>query len=194
MMELIELLSQPWHWAFSGMMVTLTMFLLIYFGKEFGLSATYRTWCTLGGGGKYADFFNTHWKDQLWNLLFVGGVVIGGFVATHLLPSSEPVQISESTINYLSKIGFAIPDTLNEGSGFLPHKLFALYQLTSVKGWVILVVGGCLVGFGTRWAGGCTSGHFVSGISHLQLPSVIAVMGFFIGGWCMTNLVFPLIF
>ena len=58
----------------------------------------------------------------------------------------------------------------------------------------ILFFGGLLVGFGARYAGGCTSGHAISGLSDLQLPSLIAVVGFFIGGLIMTHLLFPLIF
>lgn len=50
------------------------------------------------------------------------------------------------------------------------------------------------MGFGARWAGGCTSGHAISGLSNLQLPSLVAVLGFFAGGLLMTHLLFPLLF
>jgi uncharacterized membrane protein YedE/YeeE len=55
-------------------------------------------------------------------------------------------------------------------------------------------MGGLLIGFGTRYAGGCTSGHAISGLSNLQLPSLVAVIGFFIGGLLMAHLILPLIF
>jgi uncharacterized membrane protein YedE/YeeE len=50
----------------------------------------------------------------------------------------------------------------------------------------LLLVGGVLIGFGTRYAGGCTSGHAISGLSNLQIPSLKAVIGFFIGGLIMS--------
>ena len=59
---------------------------------------------------------------------------------------------------------------------------------------MVLAVGGFLVGFGTRYAGGCTSGHAISGLSNLQLPSLVAVIGFFIGGLVMTHLIFPYLY
>ena len=59
---------------------------------------------------------------------------------------------------------------------------------------LVCTIGGLLVGFGARYAGGCTSGHAISGMSALQLGSLIAVIGFFLGGLTMTYLLFPLIF
>jgi uncharacterized membrane protein YedE/YeeE len=53
----------------------------------------------------------------------------------------------------------------------------------------LLLVGGVLIGFGTRYAGGCTSGH-VSGLSNLQIPSLKAVIGFF-GGLIMSYFYSP---
>ena len=53
--------------------------------------------------------------------------------------------------------------------------------------------GGFLVGFGARWAGGCTSGHAISGLADLQVPSLVAVVGFFVGGLAVTHLVLPLL-
>ncbi|MCH8496791.1 MAG: YeeE/YedE family protein, partial [Balneolales bacterium] len=54
-------------------------------------------------------------------------------------------------------------------------------------------LGGFLVGFGARYAGGCTSGHAISGLSNLQVASLVAVIGFFIGGLIMTFLIYPII-
>jgi len=64
----------------------------------------------------------------------------------------------------------------------------------SLKGFLVLAFGGLMVGFGSRYAGGCTSGHAISGLSDLQIQSLIAVAGFFIGGLLMTYFVLPLIF
>jgi uncharacterized membrane protein YedE/YeeE len=58
---------------------------------------------------------------------------------------------------------------------------------------VLVIVGGFLVGFGARWAGGCTSGHAISGLAALQVPSLLAVVGFFVGGLVVTHLLYPLL-
>ncbi len=193
MESLIEFISQPWHWAVSGVMIVFVMYLLLWFGGEFGVSSNLRTMCAIGGAGKKHDFFNFNWKDQLWNLAFVGGAIIGGYIAVTFLASPEPVQIAESTQAYLQSVGIATPQTLSEGTGYVPAELFNLEALLTIKGFLLLVVGGFLVGFGTRWAGGCTSGHAISGLSNLQLPSLIAVIGFFIGGLLMTHVILPAI-
>lgn len=190
----IPWVSQPWHWAVSGTLIALTMFALLKLGKEFGVSSNLRTMCTIMGAGKRHEFFRINWKDQAWNLLFVGGAVIGGFIASHFMMSPEPVQISQATQEYLASQGVATPQTLAEGTGFVPEALFSLKALLSLKGLIMMVGGGFLIGFGTRWAGGCTSGHAISGLANLQLPSLIAVIGFFIGGLLMTNFLLPLIY
>ena len=82
----------------------------------------------------------------------------------------------------------------NAGEQYLPAELFSLEQVFTLKGLLILVIGGFLVGFGSRYAGGCTSGHAISGLSNLQLPSLIAVIGFFIGGLIMSFFILPWLF
>ncbi len=190
-MNIIEFISQPWHWSVSGAMIALVMFLLLWFGGEFGVSGNLRTLCAIGGAGKNCSFFDFNWRGQLWNLTFVGGAVIGGFIASHYLQSTDPVNISESTRVYLESVGVHTPVTLEEGAGFVPEEVFALDNFFTVKSLIIIVIGGFLVGFGTRWAGGCTSGHAISGLANLQLPSLIAVIGFFIGGLLMTFFILP---
>ncbi len=191
-MNIIEFISQPWHWSVSGVMIVLTMFLLLYTGREFGVSSTLRTMCSIAGAGKKTAFFNFNWKNQIWNIVFTFGAIIGGFIASHFLQSPEPIQISEATITHLESIGIASPQNDTIGNGYLPPELFNLEILLSVKGILIMVVGGFFIGFGTRWAGGCTSGHAISGLANLQLPSLIAVIGFFIGGLLMTHLLLPI--
>lgn len=193
MEPILEFISQPWHWAVSGLMIVLVMFLLLWFGGEFGVSSNLRTLCAIGGAGKRHDFFNFNWRGQLWNLVFIGGAVIGGFIASHFLASPEPVQISEQTISYLQTIGIDTPQTMSEGAGFVPMEIYGIENAWSISSLIILIIGGFLIGFGTRWAGGCTSGHAISGLSNLQLPSLIAVIGFFAGGLLMTHLLLPLI-
>lgn len=191
--QFIEFVSQPWHWSVSGAMIALVMFALLYFGREFGVSSTLRTMCAIGGAGGRYKFFDFNWKNQVWNLTFVAGAVIGGFIASYFLQSPEPVQIASETQAHLAHLGIQTPNTLAEGTGFVPAEIFSLDGLFSIKGFILLVIGGFLVGFGTRYAGGCTSGHAISGLSNLQLPSLIAVIGFFLGGLLMTYLLLPLI-
>ena len=184
--SVIEFLSQPWPWYVAGPLIAVVMFLLIYFGNNFGISANFRTICSMTGGGKTCDFFAFDWKKQIWNLVFVVGTVIGGFVAYQYLTPDTAVHISEATKTELAAYGIA-----DAGENILPQSIFNWETLLSVKGFIIIVIGGFLVGFGTRYAGGCTSGHAISGLSDLQLPSLIAVIGFFIGGLLTTYLILP---
>ena len=180
---------EPWPWYVSGLMIALVMFLLLMVGKNFGMSSNLRTLCTLCGAGNTSDFFKFDWKTQKWNLVVILGAVIGGYIGAHFLSSDLTVVINPETVKDLKALGFE-----SAGSAYLPTKLFELSALTNIKSLLILSIGGLLVGFGTRYAGGCTSGHAISGLSNLQLPSLIAVIGFFIGGLTMIHLIFPLIF
>lgn len=183
-----EIVTQTWSWWFSGAMIASIMFFLLFFGKSFGFSSNLRTICAAAGMGKKTKFFDFNWKKQIWNLVFLVGAIIGGFIAKQFLSSNVPVLISPETIADLGKLGFAAPSSLQ------PNELFGIDAMLSLKGLLILVFGGLMVGFGSRYAGGCTSGHAISGLSDLQVPSLIAVVGFFIGGLIMTFLIFPLIF
>lgn len=186
---MIDFLIQPWPWWFSGVVIAAIMFILLFFGKSFGFSANLRTICAAGGAGKKVKFFNFDWKKQIWNLVFLLGAVIGGFIAMEFLTTENySVDISDKTISDLVALGFSAPESIQ------PAELFSYESMMSWKGFSILALGGLLVGFGARYAGGCTSGHAISGISDLQIPSLIAVVGFFIGGLIMTFGIFPLIF
>ncbi|HHS95274.1 MAG TPA: YeeE/YedE family protein [Phaeodactylibacter sp.] len=192
-MNVIDFISQPWHWSVSGVMIVLVMFLLIYVGKRFGVSSSFQAICAIGGAGKKIDYFNYDWKSHDWLLTFVIGSIIGGAIAVHLLTSPEPVQVSAATIADLEALGIQAPRTKEDGMGFIPHDLFNFENLTSLKGFFFMVVGGFLIGFGARYGGGCTSGHAITGLSNFQLPSLIAVIGFFIGGLFSTFVLFPFI-
>ncbi len=193
-MKVLEYISQPWHWSISGAMIAFVMFLLIYLGKRFGVSSSFRAICSIGGAGNRFEYFNYDWKSHSWLLTFIIGSMIGGGIASTVLASPEPVQISQATISDLAAIGISTPNTTNQGAGFLPAEIFNFNTLMSLKGILVMVLGGFFIGFGTRWAGGCTSGHAITGLSNLQLPSLVAVVGFFIGGLVMTHLLFPFIF
>ena len=185
---MIEFISQPWTWWVSGIIIASTMFLLLFFGQSFGFSSNLRTICAAAGGGKFVKFFDFNWRSQLWNIVFLVGAILGGFIAKQFLSDGAPVAISENTISDLAKLGISAPTSAQ------PNELFSMEALFSLKGFLILALGGLMVGFGSRYAGGCTSGHAISGLSDLQLPSLIAVIGFFIGGLLMTFVLLPLIF
>lgn len=189
----IDFLSQPWHWSVSGAIIAMVMVALLFSGKSFGVSSSLRAMCTIGGAGKKYTFFDFDWRKQQWNLLFIFGAAIGGLIASTFLANPEPLRVAEATTIHLQQLGVQVPQVKEQGSGFLPLELFSFKNLMTWKGFLLLVVGGFLVGFGARYAGGCTSGHAISGLSNLQLPSLIAVIGFFIGGLLMTHFLLPLI-
>ena len=188
MNEIINFISQPWAWYVAGPMITLVMFLLLWAGGRFGVSSTLATMCTIAGAGKKIPFFEGGWKEQQWNLVFVLGGVFGGYLAVTVFDSGMPLNLSSATIKDLEALNIPFDGNL------APLSIFSWENLFTLKGFLIMVIGGFLVGFGTRWADGCTSGHAISGLSSLQIPSLIAVIGFFIGGLIMTHLLFPIIF
>jgi len=184
----MEWIFNPWPWYIGGPMIALIMFLLLYFGKNFGMSSNLRTFCTICGAGKSIEFFNFDWKTQQWNLLVSAGAIIGGALATHFLSTDSSVAIHPDTINKLQELNIK-----SAGLSYLPEEIFSIEVLMQPKVLFILSIGGFLVGFGARYAGGCTSGHAISGLSNLQLVSLYAVIGFFIGGLFMNHLLLPFI-
>jgi uncharacterized membrane protein YedE/YeeE len=180
---------QPWPWYVAGPAIAFIMFLLLWLGKSFGLSSNFRTICTISGAGKYSDFFKFDWRTQTWNLVFLAGSIAGGFITNQWLKADNTIAISESTKEDLAAIGVK-----NPGAEMIPTEMFSIESLFTWQGFVMIIVGGFLVGFGTRYASGCTSGHAISGLSNLQLPSLIAVIGFFIGGLITTHFIIPLLF
>lgn len=180
---------EPWPWYVAGPLIAFTMFVLLFMGKQFGMSSNLRTMCSMGGAGKASDFFRFDWKKERWNLMVVVGAVIGGFLASHFM-SNNTVKINPEVATQLSQ-DYGIE---SGGEAYLPPELFATEQLSDPFILTILILGGFLMGFGARYAGGCTSGHAISGLSNLQLPSLIAVIGFFIGGLVMVHFIYPLIF
>ncbi len=185
---MLDLLSRPWPWYVAGPLIGLTVPLLLLLGnKLFGISSNFRHICAATLPGR-AAFLRYDWKRAGgWNLAFAAGILIGGFIGGVLLASPEPVAISAQTQADLAALG------IEPQAGLVPAELFSWSSLLSLKGIVALVVGGFLVGFGTAYAGGCTSGHAISGLADLQLPSLVAVIGFFIGGLITTYLILPLI-
>jgi uncharacterized protein len=185
---MLELIKQPWHWAIAGLMIGLTVPALLVLGnKTFGISSNLRHICAACFPGNIT-FFKYDWKKEIWNFFFVIGVLIGGFLATYFLSNPNVIVINETTISDLKVLG------IKDFSNLMPSDIFSLSNVFSLKGLVFFVIGGLLVGFGTRYAGGCTSGHAIMGLSNLQLPSLIATVSFMVGGFIMTHLFMPLIF
>jgi uncharacterized membrane protein YedE/YeeE len=188
--SLLGFVSQPWHWSVSGAAIALTMAILIWMGRSFGVSTSFKALCSAAGAGKRYKFFDINIKDEFWRLAFVIGALVGGFITSNFLSSPEPVDISAATIEHLSTLGIAYPESDALGAGFVPTSIL---NFSSVKGILLAIIGGFLVGFGARYGDGCTSGHAITGLSNLQLPSLITVIGFFIGGLLMTHFLFPII-
>jgi len=179
----------PWPWYVSGPLIAATMAALLFAGKNFGMSSNLRTVCAALGAGKTCDFFSFDWRSQRWNLYVMAGTVLGGFIALHFLSQNPVPEINPTVVARLQAMGFK-----SAGNSYLPTELFGNGAFLSLKTLVLLLTGGFLVGSGARYAGGCTSGHAISGLSNLQLPSLLAVIGFFAGGLIMIYLLFPLIF
>jgi len=185
----MEFLYQTWPWYISGFLIALIMLTLNYFGKVFGMSSNLRTLCTIAGADKCADFFKFDWKAQRWNLLVLVGAMIGGFVAVHYMSDPSNVDLNPKTIAQLANLGIDAPN-----GKLAPDTLFGNQAFQSPKIIAILIIGGILIGFGSRYAGGCTSGHAIAGMSNLQRQSLKAVIGFFVGGLIMAYYILPLIF
>lgn len=185
---MLEFLTRPWPWFVAGPLVGLTVpLLLLWVGKPFGISSSFRDICAAAIPGR-VEFFHYDWKAESWRLAFALGVLVGGFLAWQVLtPADAVVAISDATRADLAALG------ITDQTGLVPRQLMSWEALGSIPGLVVLVVGGFLVGFGTRWADGCTSGHAITGLSNLQLASLIAVAGFFAGGLISTHWLLPLI-
>lgn len=185
----MDFLFEPWPWYVGGPLIAITLLLYFYFGKNFGISTNFETICSIAGAGKISDYFKKDWKERDFALLFVVGLIIGGFIASNFLIPNQTVNLNPKTVQELQEIGFQ-----NVGESYFPAEIFNIESALSLKGFLLLVLSGICVGFGTRYAGGCTSGHAITGLSSLQLPSLLAVIGFFIGGIIAAWFIIPLIF
>jgi uncharacterized protein len=182
----MESFSAPWPWYVAGPVIGLFVPALLFLGNHvFGVSSNLRHLCSAVLPSRL-EYFKYDWKRTgSWNLLFAAGILAGGFLAPHW--GAQNVAISEQARLALTKLG------IHDFSGLAPREVFTWSGLLTLKGFVSVMVGGFLVGFGTAYAGGCTSGHAISGLADLQLPSLIAVVGFFAGGLIATHFILPLI-
>jgi uncharacterized membrane protein YedE/YeeE len=160
----MQWILQPWPWWISGTLIGLTVPLLyLLAGKAFGISTSLQqvgAMCAPHSRFEYLSKFDR--QGNMWTLIFVVGIAIGGFIANRFLVA-EPVEL--------------LPASFASASGAFK-----------------LLIGGFLIGFGTRYAGGCTSGHSITGIANFNWPSLLATVCFFAGGlavtWGLGNLLF----
>ncbi len=183
---MLDFISQRWPWYVAGPLIGLTVPTLLILGnRAFGISSSLRHICAACMPANL-DFFTYDWRKEAWNLWFVGGILVGGFIGGVLLTNPHAMTIAPATVHALQTLGIR-----DFQSGLLPADLFNWSNLLTTKGLIFFVFGGFLVGFGTRWAGGCTSGHAIMGLSNLQWPSLVATISFMVGGFAMTHLGLP---
>jgi uncharacterized membrane protein YedE/YeeE len=183
-----NLLTQPWPWYVAGPLIGLVVpLLLLLDNKCFGVSENLRHLCAIALPRR-SELFRHDWRAESWNLALAGGMLIGGFIAGRWLANPDPIALAPATIADLRALG------IHDFTGFMPREFFGWKQLATPAGATLVILGSFLVGFGSRYAGGCTSGHAISGLSDLQAPSLVAVLGFFAGGLFVTHFVLPVLF
>ena len=183
----MELLKGPWPWYVAGPLIGLFVPALLLLGnKKFGISSSLRHICAACFPVNHS-FFKYDWKKEAWNLFFAAGIVAGGFIAVQLLSDHQSMRLSPDLVTELRLY------SINNYDQLLPAELFNWHSLFTMKGFILIIAGGFLVGFGTRYAGGCTSGHSIMGLANLQWPSLVATICFMIGGIIIANFVLPFI-
>ena len=183
----MEIQASFWPWYIAGPLIGMYVpFMYLLVNKHFGISSSFRDICAACVTPK-TPYFQYDWKNHKWRLFFVAGIAIGGFLAHSTMTNSAQTEISTHTLNALSTLG------VRDFSSMVPGDLFSWQSLLNLRGFVLVIVGGFLVGFGTRYAEGCTSGHSINGIANFQLASIIATLCFFLGGLISTHLILPLV-
>ena len=184
---MIEWIKNPWPWYVGGPLIGLTVPLLLIFGnKRLGVSSSLRHVCAVCFPANI-QFFKYDWKREAWNLFFVSGILVGAFLAYFILSDHQPIKVNPALVNELKEY------RINDYSKLAPADIFNWSSLLTIRGFFLMIFGGFLVGFGTRYAGGCTSGHSIMGLSNLQWPSLVATICFMIGGIIMANFILPYI-
>lgn len=184
---MLEIIKEPWPWYVAGPLIGLIVpFLLIVGNKTFGISSSLRHVCAAIIPSKI-PFFQYNWRKEAWNLIFVFGVFLGGAVAINLLSNNKAVIVNPKLMDELATYG------ITNYNNLIPVDILNWQSLFTIKGFLMMVMGGFFIGFGTRYAGGCTSGHAISGLSALQWPSLVATCCFMLGGFITANLILPFI-
>lgn len=182
-----EWIKNPWPWYVGGPLIGLSVPILLIFGnKRLGVSSSLRHLCAICFPANIS-FFKYDWKRESWNLFFVAGITVGALLAYLILSDHEPIKVAPRLVAELKEYG------INDYSKLAPADIFNWSSLFTLRGIILMIVGGFFVGFGTRYAGGCTSGHSIMGLSNLQWPSLVATICFMIGGMIMANFILPYI-
>lgn len=184
----MEWIVEAWPWYVSGPLIGIFVPMMLWLGSAFGISGNLESICSLVGAGRISDYFKFDLEPRIPGLLFVVGVILGGAIAGNWLTADGySVALSNAAIESISELG------ITDFNGLQPQELFNWQFLMSWQGAILLCLGGFLIGFGTRYAGGCTSGHSITGLSAMRPASLIATIGFFIGGLITTHFILPLI-
>lgn len=184
----MDIILQAWPWYVTGPLIGAFVPIMLWLGSSFGVSGNLESICSIVGAGRVSDYFKFDLEARVPGLLFVLGAIVGGFIAANVLTSEGySVDLTQAAVNSIAELG------VSNFSGLQPTELFNWQFLTSWKGLLLLCFGGFLIGFGTRYAGGCTSGHSITGLSAFRPASLIATIGFFIGGLITTHFILPLI-
>jgi uncharacterized membrane protein YedE/YeeE len=167
-MRLILNQLPPLHWAFAGAgIAAVTLALLFFASRRLGISSGFEDVCSLVLSQPYFRRGSVR-SGRPWRLPFVAGLVLGGFLSAVL------------------------------GGGWAPTWDLGLFDQVIGLGpagklaWMF--AGGLFIGFGTRLAGGCTSGHGIFGLSNLERPSLVTTVSFMAGGIATTQLVYRVVF
>lgn len=186
---MLHLLLQPWPWYVGGPLLGLMVPILLFVGnRHFGISSSFRHFCAALLPNRRPEYFRYHWQDSAWNLFLIAGTVIGGVVAALLLGGTRTPDLSAGARSMFASWG------IGSVSGLMPAALYGLGGILTLKSLLVVGGGGFLIGFGARYADGCTAGHAIMGLSLLDFGSLVAVIGFFLGGLMVSNLVVPLLF
>ncbi len=183
----MDFLNTPWPWYIGGPLIGLMVPLLLLIGnKQLGISSSLRHVCAACIPARI-PFFQYDWKKYSWNLFFVAGIAMGGFLTYLTTPADYEISLSSETKTDLMSLG------ISDFSGMVPSEIFSWSNTSSFQGLIFMIFGGFLIGFGTRYANGCTSGHTIMGLSNFSLSSLIATIGFFVGGLIMTHFLLPFV-
>jgi len=184
---MIEIIKHPWAWYVAGTLIGLTVPVLLILGnKSFGISSSLRHICA-ACFPSYLSYFKYNWKKEIWNLFFVAGILLGAIIAIVFLKDPNPIVIAKRTKTFLEQ------NNVKDFQHVIPADIFNWESILTLRGFILIIAGGFLIGFGTRYAGGCTSGHAIMGLSNLQLPSLIAAISFLVGGILVTWFVLPFV-
>jgi uncharacterized protein len=181
-----EAITGPWPWYVSGPLLGLMVPILLLLGnKNFGISSTFRHMCAAALPVRAEYFTSDNWRAGLWNLVLALGVIVGAVVAVVFLGGDRAPAVTPAAVELFASWDVAAPAALQ------PAEIYGVPGAFSLRALVSLVAGGFLVGFGTRYANGCTSGHAIMGLSLLNVGSLVATLGFFAGGVIVSNFVVP---